>query len=374
MATFYADSAGTQGTGDGSSAANACTLKQALENDGILHTALVAGSVIYCKNGTTITFDGSSGVFATPAVSGTSTAPILVEGYATTVGDGGVVTIDDSDSGATNSCISAATLGYWKWANIKLTNVRTGWAHNTSCNGTRWVNCGVVGGASVASGWLVQCTFIGNNWVNCYGYGKSTCITESGRGGAFHNCVAIDCSNGFSSAATTAGAVFSFCMAHSCTNDGFVAAGTGTTFINCTSNRNGSDGYYISAGTDNAVFINSAATSNGAYGIEGAANCHVTLINCAMAATNETNASGKVSSNVTIAYETGEVTSDPVYTAGNPGTTTDVDLSISSSSGWKAAGVGLPADFFTGTATYVDLGAAQRQESAAANCAHVIGG
>jgi len=364
MATHYADSAGLQGTGDGSSAANACTLVSAITNNAAnvnsLAAGLNAGDTIYCKNGTTITFNGAAAVFATLVQVGTTTAPIRCIGYASTVGDGGIVQITDSNAGATNNCFAMTTIDYWHFENFKLNNVRDGWSNYR--DGNLFVNCAVYG--HTAQGWESAAnTGDVNKYIACIAANGLDGFASLGRSPVFVNCVAINNSgDGFRVGNANYGAHLTNCIAHKNGDDGFVLTGE-CTLINCVSNRNTGDGYEIADSDHPTVFVNCGATSNGGYGVNGVVNTQIVAINCGLNPTNESNTSGEAHANVTL-YKLADKTGDPDFTDSNPVTATNVDLSLSSTSAWKAAGL----EFYSGwmnTRNYQDVGVAQRQEAAA---------
>lgn len=366
MTVHYADSAGAQGSGDGSSAANAATLKAAVENTG-LAVALAAGDIIYLKAGTEITWDGSAAVYSTPAVTGTETAPIRVEVYTTTPGDAvGMVTIRDTNAGghANGKVFDCNGIDCWYWRGIKCYQVYNGWDLETTSDGHQWVDCWVdaftqrgfnLDGASGVLPVLINCRATnGTGSAAVHGFYTSC------RAPRLINCVAINNQgSGFVIGNASYGAHLFGCIAHANGVDGFVVTGE-STLINCVANRNGSDGIYVADSDFPTVLINCGATSNGAYGVEGAAGTIVTAINCGLNPTNEANTSGQNSANVTL-LEIGAVAGDPLYMAPNTATKTDVDLRLKAGSAWINAGLGMPANL--GGASYPSIGATHRQEN-----------
>ena len=364
MATiFYADSAGAQGTGTGVSAANAATLINCITDNVILHTALVADSIIYCKNGTEITYDGSGGVFVATAVAGTATGPIRVIGYNSTITDGGVVLVKDTNAGANNDCFDIDH-PYWWFENFLVTDAKDAWDSTTGASngvGCYWRNCAAINpaqmGFTTGSGSSAVPAMLENVYVISSG---NDGIRSSTRASRLVNCVVIDSVNtNFNIGNANHGAHVRNCISHKCGGDGFRLTGP-CLLTNCVSNRSGSDGYGFLTATISRM-INCGATSNSAYGVEGAANAIVHAINCGLNPTNEANTSGK--SNTVTLLEGGAVAGDPDFADSNPGTAANVDLSLSATSAWKAAAEQIGSDTYAVT-NYQDIGPMQRQEPA----------
>lgn len=364
MATQWATTGAAQGSGDGSSEANRIELKKVLEDDAALASALAAGDTINCKDDGQLDYDGSAGTFATLAVSGTATARIFLQGYTTTAGDGGGITINDTDAGATNNCFTMTTRDFWTFAYIELIDVRTGFSMGTR-DGHRFFEIRVtVSGSNTSGAAFFRGSAVGDpcEYANCYVDGKENGWDDSGRGGNWVNCSAVNCTNaGFISAGIVYGPTFIHCVAHACGTNGFEVTGSGRMY-NCASNQNTTDGYLITDTDSPTTLINCWATSNGGFGLNASfANTHVTSLYSGLNPTNETNTSGKSGGNVTL-IEIAEITGDPVYTDGNPGTDTDVDLSLASTSSGKAAS--LPRHTDETHVSYLDVGPIQRQEPA----------
>lgn len=330
MSDFYATTGTAQGTGDGSSEANRIELKKAIENDAGLHAALAAGDTIYCKDDGELVFDGSAGAFSTTAVAGTSDAPIRVIGYTTSITDGGLIEIRDSDAGATNSCFSI-TQHYWHWENIRVTDPRDAWESNH--NGLYWRNCHSVNAAGSGfdgpdttgdSPTFAQCSSIGS--------------TNDGfevlhRGARFIDCVSIgNSSNGFQAGSAAYGATFVRCLSHNNGGEGFSLAGE-CVLTDCLADGNTSDGYFCDGGNGFTLLVNCGSTNNG-VGVNGDAGAIVYAVNCGLNPTNHANTSGK-SSNVTL-HEVGAIAGDPLFTD-----RANDDFSPATSSAWLNAGASL---------------------------------
>lgn len=309
MAVFYADSAGSQGTGDGSSAANACTLKEAIENAANLHTPLVAGSIIWCKNGTKITYDGSSGVFTTPAVAGTEDASISVMGYGSSIGDGGIVEIEDSNAGATNYCINSVQ-PFWYFAHFKIINPRRGFNLSSAVQGCYFFDIEISGSVQDAIAhanstnmpiiydklYIHDCSYIG--------------ISDTSRCPRVNNCRFKN--NGGSDIyipTATYSANILKCVSDRNNNaTAAFAAGEGALIDQCTINRATGAGINILSGSN--IYVNNTIITNcGGYGIAAAAaSTVISKKNCFYS-----NTSGEYGSNITV-IEEGKISSDPLYT------------------------------------------------------------
>ena len=361
MATiFFADSAGSQGSGDGSTAANACTLKEAIENDVVLHTALVSDSIIWVKNGTGITFDGSSGVFADTAIAGTVAGPIKVLTYTATTGDGGVTTITDTDAGATNNCFST-TNDFWWFHGFKLIDPRIGMEFGVT--NTHYIRNVEVDNFAVAGFKEGGASNDPSVFHSCYAHdGTGIGFDVVRRRTRVLFCVASNnTSHGFNIGNNNYGVDVMSCIAHNNGEHGFRLLGAADV-INCISNANTDDGYHFVSPRGANVMINSGATSNGAFGVNATSSLPVTAINCGLNPTNETNTSGKSGSNV-ILQEIDPIDGDPLFIDSSPATTPD--FSLESSSAWKAAGLKLGGDgWANATDTFFDIGPAQREEPA----------
>ena len=331
MSIFYANSAGSQGTGDGSTEANACTLKQAVENDGVLHTSLAAGDTIYCKGGTTITYDGSAGVFVTIAVDGTAASPIKLISYTTTVNDGGVTTIEDSNAGATNYCFNISAADFWYVQGLKIINPRRAFECGSN-QGCHFVDIEVVGGVQQCfnhSGTNVQniydriyihdCTYIG--------------IIEQSRSSRIINSVIINCGDlGISALSASYGTTILSCIIHKC--DG-IAINYGAVVKNCVINRSVNSGIVIA--NDYAVTIENTVISNsGGYAYEATTSATVIARNNCV----YNPISGKSSGGITIIDDRGEITSDPTFVSENPATPTDADFTPDTGSPLINSGIG----------------------------------
>ena len=329
MAVYYADSAGAQGTGDGSTALNACTLKQFWENDVILYQSVVAGDDCYCKNGTTIIYDGSAGFFATITVEGTALSPIRAIGYSTVITDGGIVEIEDSDSGATTRTYNTQNYDYIHMYNYKIINARgfdlldvDGWLmYNVEMLDPLFRGFDINNGNSAV-----------NTFINCIVDGSTGAGYDlSTRSLRMVNCIARNCSgNGFTVGNINYGAQLVGCLSYS--NGGLGFSLTGESLLdNCIADDNTGDGIYIDADS-NTQIINCGITNNGGYGLNGDSGSLVFLLNCGF----DQNTSGNINTgNITELYNYLPQTTDPLYTNQGAG-----DYTLQPSSPWTDAGAG----------------------------------
>jgi hypothetical protein len=330
MAIFYADSAGSQGTGDGSSPANACTLNQFITNAGVLYASVAAGDICYCKNGTEIVFNGASGVFATTAVAGTDTAMISVIGYATSIGDDGVVQIRDSNVGATNNALTIAHSN-WRIRNFRFVDCRRGVVINSSLSGTALERVEVVNAAVSGIDVATSTDVKGVGLVDVMVRGtRSTSSSNAGflidaRAVTMIRCASIDnASNGFRIVGTYP-RVISQCISAYNARDGFNAL-VSSSFERCASIGNGIDGFSL-AGT--CLLSRCVSGLNAGYGVRttGMAVAH----DCALQSTSIQNTSGKSAGAGTL-IEVAAITGDPLFANAAPSNPLDLDLRIGSGS------------------------------------------
>ena len=357
MPTFFADSAGTQGTGTGVSEANACTLIEAITNDAVLHTALVADSIINVANGTEITYAGDSTVFAATAVAGTRVGPIIVRGFASTVGDEGIVQIRDTDSGTTNDCFDV-NHDYWHFENFQITNSRQAFDQNGP-QGCLYKNIRVID--SLFDGFAITgSNGDGTVLIQCYVSGNAggQGILNDSRYPLLINCVVVDAvGDGFVLGNAAGSTQCINCYAHACGDDGFVMTGE-SRFVNCVANRNTGDGFHFADTNAPHVMINCGATSNGGYGVNATTTgTQVRAVNCGLNPTNETNTSGASHANVDL-LASGAIAGDPDFADSNPATDINVDLGISASSAWLGTALGFQPSVTTGNSD--DVGVSRR--------------
>lgn len=361
MAVFYANSAGPQGSGDGSSEANACSLTGFTNNDGgttgDLYQPIAAGDICWVKSGTTMGYDGAVlSSFIQTQVAGSDGNMIKVIGYDSVTGDGGQVTIEDTNPGSVTNSIDLGTNGYWGFANFKIINCRRALATGSGCPSIFVHNFTVLGGAYGVIGIEVNAGTVSTGVISsCYvdGY-SSNGIIHSGRSTKTVNCVATNCGVGLVVSQTTYGGAVFNCLAYSNTTGMQIAEET--LIANCTCDSNTSHGFNITTSDEVTLFINCVSSNNGGAGVAGPASSTAWAINCMFNPADEPNTSGKTS-NITL-FEQGEVTGNIGYTDQANG-----DLSFSSSSAAFNAACSLGGAGYTGSVSYMDLGAVQSQAS-----------
>jgi len=347
MATYYASTAVADGdTTTAGTEGDPCSFRR-----GVVSLATTAGDILYVKDagGTWNAADSDISVTST----GTFSAPILVEGYTTTPGDGGRPTINLA---ATRQISHNAN---WRiWRNLNITNGARAFRLIGASSGS-------VFDAIVATGQT------GESW------GQNA--SNSGEARLFIRCFSINAANGFQLDASRSermvlcgainptgygirigtgsyGGNLHYCFVHKAGGDGFDLRGP-SLMVNCVANRCAGDGVTLAA-SQMATLINCGLTDNGGWGVDGAATSSVTLLNCGL----NGNTSGTVNTtNVTQPVAVGTVTTAPSYTAGNPGTATDVNLTIAGSSPWAEAGIKLLD--VTPTTSPIDIGVLIRAAS-----------
>lgn len=339
MAVFYADSAGSQGTGDGSTAGNACTLAEFINNDAGLYQALAAGDICYCKNGTTISYDGSTGVYATLAVTGSTTLPISIIGYNTTITDGGVVELSDSDNGATNNPLDFNSMDYWHFYNLKFTNIRR--LQTGTTNGHLLYNIEIdnptVSGLEIGAGTGDLITVLDCSIHSSGSFG----FEIEHRASKISNCESYDNTGaGIVIGNGAYGAFVDRCLCYNNGGNGITLTGEAS-LLSCLCDDNTGSGYYVDADT-HTTFVNCGATNNGTYGITGDANSNAFIQNCGF----YLNTSGNINTtNVTVLQNISQQTTDPLFTD-QP----NRDYTLQSSSPWIDAGEGYGGDWNIGVA------------------------
>jgi hypothetical protein len=329
MAVFYADSAGTQGTGDGSTAGNACTLKQFIEDDVILHTALAAGDVCYVKNGTEIVYDGSAGVYATFSVAGTAADPVLIIGYNSTITDRGMVEMRDSDAGATGFPFDYNNLDYQHLYNFQLTDIKR--FEMGSVDGYMLSNVDLIdpvdrgfdeNGGTGAPIILIDC--LADGAIQTSGYDINH------RNALFINCIAKNCEgHGFDVGSNTYAPLFIGCISSKNKGNGYITLGSAT-FKNSIADGNDLNG--ISVALDGvSQIINCGLSNNGGYAVSGVSGGNLFILNTGM----YLNTSGTIDPALNVLKNEEPQTGNPLYT--NQGTG---DYTLQAGSPWVDSGNG----------------------------------
>ena len=301
----WATTGAAQGLGDGSSEANRIELKKAMENDSSLRQTLMAGDTINCKDDGSLTYNGSTGPFATLAVGGTNSDPIMVRGYITTPDDGGQIGLKDSNTGLTNHCFNFNSKSYWRFFNVAVRDCRLGYNMGTTA-GHVFHNCivyRVLTAAININAW-VQATTTGDHciWSRCLVIDLSGSASENpnawdcnGRGNTWINCVSAKCQTAWSHIPVIHPGSFHRCIAWNCSSDGFRTSST--TLINCLSIKNTGNGFVFST-PDPAILVNCVAADNGESAISSSVsgvNVNVVALNCNLNPNDQPNIGGKIS-------------------------------------------------------------------------------
>lgn len=300
---------------------------------------------------TTITFPSSAN-WVSAGVSGT--APVLFQGFTTTVGDGGIVTVSGA-SLAANSAIVLGVVGanHFVWKNFIF-------------SGATGTGIGFdVGGAGAGSnGHFRRCRFTANGGRG-WRAGSGACTLVLCMADANGN-------NGYESVATS-NTVWIACIANGNTGDGFNAA-SGGVWYRCSAFSNSGDNYEP-GGAFNVLFDctqdGDADDSDVGYRFSGGSTSQIqVLVNCivydnATGVISATNIGEKrvsfnnlVNANATaysgFATESGEVTSAPQFVNEAGG-----DYGIVSGSPARSAGLDLSENPWgvTFTGRSADIGA-----------------
>lgn len=237
--TVYYVTQGAAGGGAGTSEGDPWTLNEAA-------LGVLAGDKVYVKADADYTTLVTNAILYT-TVNGTNSNPIEWEGYTTTPGDGGFVTIDAT---AASYGVGASTARNYQI--IKNFIVK---------------NAGINGFHSAA----------GNFWtlINCQAHDNGTDGFQCDDGSKFYNCLSY--ANGGSGFDNDADSVYVNCHAYNNTSYGFYNL-SGATYYNCISTGNGS-----SAFRGNPIMgFNCTADGNAKAqtGYQGGSAAPNTLVNC----------------------------------------------------------------------------------------------
>lgn len=326
MTTFWADSAGSQGTGDGSSAANACTLKQALEDDAVLHTSLAAGDTIYCKNGTEITYDSSVADYCTITTAGTRSNPICVIGYASTVDDGGVVEIRDTYGSSVGVGAIVMNVDGWLFAHFHFTDCRRGIQFGSAADGCHLYDCEFTDSKSQGVNFAGSSSYM-HSVVGCKFSGGSYAIVGSSRFISMIGCTFLDGSsgNGHNLGSYTGPIIDCVSYGSHSSAYGFGGSGSGVLWYGCASVGDGSGGGFNFS--RQAVLVNCIAASGGGYGVQGSTGAgSAILINSNLNPTGLANTSGEFDGTLLTKFDC--FTDAPSWADDSPADYEDVDLTI----------------------------------------------
>jgi hypothetical protein len=236
--------------------------------------------------------------------SGTATSPIVLEGYTTTVGDGGRATIPGNGGSRT-----LRTGAFYSVRNLVVTKDNSGGSSaGILLEGTSIAeNCEVDGLSTSGRGFE---NAVGTYHVGCYAHDCNTAgFRFFGIGGAF-SCVTDTCSVGFANNVGTLG--YFYCIAINSNSTGFQMNSNGDNepMINCTVDGEDLGGTGYVNGTSGGVskVINCVAT-----------RCNVGMQGSASSATERTLSSNNCLFGNTSDYSGGqvaapnEITTDPTF-------------------------------------------------------------
>lgn len=280
---------------------------------------------------------------------GTVTAPIVFEGYTTTPGDGGRITIDGQSARANGITGGLGNVSaYYVFKNIRVTGCTdTGFLLGGSGGTTDRVTCkNCKADSNGTDGFSCDTMFLVEGCESSDNLGRGF---SGSANSAFIGCTAYR--NGTSGITAVTG-LMAFCSAFSNADDNFVFSGAQGYFINCTADGDSDDstnGFRFSGSPTNYVMVNCIMYDN-ATGLTSAVNlgenaiCRNNLVNG-----NGTDYSGA-------ATFTGEVISAPAFM---DEATQDYRLDPSS----PAAQAGFDGGTLgTGAASKIDIGAIQRAD------------
>ena len=158
MTTYYVDTANgsdsNAGTSEGSGNAWK-TIQKAMNT-------LAAGDQVYVKA------TGNYNEQVDTVTTGSSSNPVRIEGYTTTVGDDGQVTIDGQSTRQYGVYVNSGTGNYYEWRNFTFKNATTAGFYGSMNAFTTWINCraednGGSGFVQDNNTCCVNCTSINNS-------------------------------------------------------------------------------------------------------------------------------------------------------------------------------------------------------------------
>lgn len=308
----------------------------------------------------------------TAAVTSASTGPYTIEGYTTTVGDGGRATWD---AGTTDASFTLLNLS---GNNTVIKNLIFGINGDTSGSATgvaiSGVECMAVGcvfhtsrgtGCSVASNpgtVIIECEFYGNNVSNTASLGGFTSTQQV----TLLRCISHDNAGsntrGFRVTSTGSPAILIDCIADTNGSHGFDSVtNTNLVLVNCDAYANGGSGVTLDASSACTIYIeNTNLIDNVAWGIlgSGAGTMQGFIINCGFGSGTAANGSGTTSALSQIT-ELASVTYAADVTPYNAPTTGDFRITLATAKNDGRGTFTLTAASYTGTVGFPDIGAAQ---------------
>ena len=326
----------------------------------------------------------------TATIGVTGSGPYFVQGYSSTVNDGGRATIDGGTSGTSYNLLYFNTANTFctRWQDLIFqNNGATGGAkgillNTSSTRFNTWYRCKFSGfrGAAVqfnGANAIIECEVVGSvkNGSDYHVY----CSHSNAESSLILRCYIHDPAGasargiGLGSINTTK--VISSIIANHTSHGVEVGANnqSGIHCINCDIYNNTGQGIDIQTGTNTAdiYIVNCNFIKNGGYGVRGSgiAGWSGYLINCAFGAGTQANTSG-TTNNLKGIVESGSITYaadvTPWVDPANGNFT--INLAAAKNAGRGAFGTGL-----TSTVGYPDIGAAQHQD-ASSTAACPVGG
>ena len=230
MTDYYVDSAAS-GTGDGLSEVNAFTTIDAGMN--IIATAGTGPHTVYVK---------ASGTYSeTPVIDtvGTTTAPITFEGYTTSTGDNGKVTV----SGTTNCLTSTLGAAFYIFKNFIFTGSSSDCVSMGNTDKIAWINCEFnnSGGDGV---------FCDNDhiFLNCVAHGNAAFGIDADIDNKFIGCVFY--SNTFADVVSSGAACYAYkCVCYGAATGDALRLDSFANVIACTLDGEGTGNRAIGGGS-----------------------------------------------------------------------------------------------------------------------------
>lgn len=337
-----------------------------------------AGDIV-CVN-----MKGGTNYAITAVVTLGAQGPYRVEGYTTTVHDGGRATIDGGTSGASYN-LFAVNGNNTQMANLILqNNGATGGTNGVQVAGSDCVFQNIVvnsvrgtGFATVSDNTLISMETYACNQSNGSGLGGI-----SMNGGKAYFCICHDNtgSNSYGMRLSGSGAL-NFCIADTNGGIGFdITATVSVDLWGLVAYKNTSDGIKISAASATAAnVVNCILQQNGAYGINASGSTRIgNILNCAFGAGTEGNTSGNINAPSGM-QEAGTINLTSNISAFVDAPNGDFDLNNTTGGGALLRGTGYgtftqTASSYTGTSSKIDVGAAQHQETASGGGSFIFGG
>jgi hypothetical protein len=323
--------------------------------------AFANGNKIWIKSGTYSITTASTNVTA-GCYSNTSTG-VTIEGYDTTRGDLGTKPLLQASGITAFTLISITANVACRIINIKVDGISAANGRGITfrsiiqnCEGVNFSNSAFACGLSTELGLCLNCTVTGGSGATQAAFLDSNCF----------GCVAYD--NACPGFVTTAPRTFCYCIADSNTgisSDGFGSTGASAAnsiFLNCVAYNNGRDGFRLAAVRGGAC-INCIAEDNTTFGFNGVNVNGLVYHNCAgFSNTSGESTFGTGTNNSSYNFVTG-ASSFFTNAAGR-----DFSLNNTASAGASARAAGIPGVYVSsfGTTGYLDIGAAQHQDSGAA--------